>query len=273
MISLEASLRRLKSRIFLWHGRRPYARGYGSYARTKLQECLNRGFPPEGPPLEGWGLWLDERVVEYPWFFSRLPRTPGKLLDAGSVLNHGHILSHEKLANKTIFISTLAPESQNFCDRGVSYVYEDLRDSCYREGYFDWIVSISTLEHVGMNNALLYTSDSSKNESDPESYLKAVSELHRILKTGGVLYITLPFGRAHSHGWLQIFDGDMIQKLLKLFRPTTSQETYFRYTNAGWHSASADECRNARYFDPSKAGTVTTDFAAAEAVVCLELVK
>lgn len=272
MINLEASLSRLKSHIFLAYGRRPYARGYGSYVRTKLREYVGRGFQNRDLP-EGWGLWLDERVVEYPWFFSRLPRRPGKLLDAGSVLNHGHILSHPVLANKTIFISTLAPESENYCTRGISYVYEDLRESCYRDGYFDWIVSISTLEHVGMNNTLLYTDDSSKNENDPESHLKAVLELHRILKVGGALYITLPFGRARSYGWLQIFDGDMVQKLLKAFRPASSQETYFRYTSAGWNVSSEVECRDARYFDPTKGGIITTDLAAAEAVVCLELIK
>jgi len=271
MISLEASLDGLKSRIFLMHGRRPYARGYGSYVRTRLRDHLNRAFP-DGSLPEAWGLWFDERVVEYPWFFSRLPSGPGKLLDAGSVLNHGPILSHQRLTNKTIFISTLAPESENFCDRGISYVYEDLRESCYRDRYFDWIVSISTLEHVGMNNAI-YTRDRSKNESDPESHLKALSELYRVLKIGGALYLTLPFGRSENHGWLQIFDSDMVQSVINLFRPVSSQETYFRYTSGGWQYSSATACRNARYFDPSKGGTITTDFAAAEAVVCLELVK
>jgi hypothetical protein len=272
MISLKASLHGLKSRMFLMHGRRPYAHGYGAYARTKLEEYLNRSFPDSTLP-QAWGLWMDERAVEYPWVFSRLPRGPGKLLDAGSVLNHGHILSHERLSSKTIFISTLAPEPENYSDRGISYVYEDLRESCYRDGYFDWIVSISTLEHVGMDNTLLYTSDGSKNESDPESHLKVVAELNRILKTGGILYVTLPFGRAQSHGWLQIFDTEMVQKLLDVFQPTSSRQTYFQYSDAGWQISSAAECRNARYFDPSKGGTVPTDLAAAEAVVCLELVK
>jgi SAM-dependent methyltransferase len=271
MINLEASLRGLKSRVFLMHGRRPYAHGYGAYARTKLQEHLNTLFPKDALP-EAWGLWLDERVVEYPWFLSRLSSGPGRLLDAGSVLNHGHILSHRALANKAIFISTLAPESENHCNRGISYVYEDLRECCYRNGYFDWVVSISTLEHVGMNNAF-YTSDKSKNELDPESHLKVVAELHRVLKTGGVLYVTLPFGRPQNLGWLQIFDIGMVRMLVNVFGPASFQETYFRYTNAGWQTSSAADCRDARYFDPSKGGTVPTDLAAAEAVVCLELVK
>jgi hypothetical protein len=272
MISLGANLRRLKSRIFTTHGRRPYARGYLSYRQTQLEKYSYQDLP-EGSLPKGWGLWLDERAVEYPWFFSRLPRTPGRLLDAGSTLNYGYILSHEKLKNKTISIFTLAPETPNYCERGISYIYGDLRESCYREDYFDWIVSISTLEHIGMNNTIFYTSDQCKNESDPESYLQALLELHRILKKNGVLYMTVPFGRAETRGWLQIFDAEMVQKLLSIFNPSALREVYFRYTPAGWQISSSAECRNARYFDPSKRRTIKTDFAAAESVVCLELVK
>ena len=272
MISLESNLQRLKSRIFLKHGHRPYARGYGSYRRIQLQEYLRKGLPQGGLP-EGWGRWLDERVVEYPWFLSRLPPTPGKLLDAGSVLNYDYVLRHERLNNKTISIFTLAPESESYCNRGISYVYGDLREICFRDNYFDWIASISTLEHVGMNNTLFYTNDNSKNECDPESHLQALLELRRILKTDGVLYLSLPFGRAQIRGWLQTFDRDMVQKLLAVFRPASSRELYFRYTPSGWQISSPDECHDAGYFDPSQSTTLRTDFAAAEAVVCLELMK
>lgn len=272
MISLETNLRRLKSRIFAMNGRRPYARGYCSYRRIQLEKYVYRDLP-QGILPGGWGLWLDERTVEYPWFFSRLPRAAGRLLDAGSTLNYEYILSHEKLKNKTISILTLAPEPQNYCERGISYIYGDLRESCYRTEYFDWIVSISTLEHVGMNNTLFYTNDQSKNESDQGSYLQALLELHRILKTNGVLYVTVPFGRAETRGWLQIFDADMVQQLLSAFNPSALREVYFRYTPSGWQISSAAECRDAGYFDPSKGRTIRTDLAAAEAVVCLELVK
>ncbi|PYX33224.1 MAG: hypothetical protein DMG77_00985 [Acidobacteria bacterium] len=271
-IGLQLNLRRLKSRIFVKHGRRPYARGYGSYRQVQLQEHLYKRLP-DGELPEGWGLWLDERVVEYPWFLSRLPPAPGKLLDAGSVLNYDYVLCHERLNNKTISICTLAPESENYCHRGISYVYGDLRESCFRNDYFDWIVSISTLEHVGMNNTLFYTTDSSKNECDPESHLQALLELRRILKAGGLLYLTLPFGSAQIRGWLQTFDSDMVQKVIEVFRPASSREVYFRYTSSGWQISSPEECRDARYFDPSLGKVMRTDFAAAEAVVCLELVK
>jgi len=272
MMSLESNLCRLKSRIFLKHGRKPYARGYVAYRQLQLQQYLDKALPDRELP-EGWGLWLDERVVEYPWFLSRLPQAPGKLLDAGSVLNHDYVLSHRMLSNKTISILTLAPESQCHWHRGISYVYGDLRECCYRDDYFDWIVSISTLEHVGMNNTRFYTTDSSKNECRPDSHLKALLELRRILRVGGTLYLTLPYGRAQNRGWLQIFDADGVARLLDAFRPASLQRAYFRYTQSGWQYSLPDECRDARYFDQTQGENVRTEFAAAEAIVCLELVK
>jgi len=271
-LTFESSLRQLKSRVFISHGRRPYARGYISYRQTELPQYIHREFP-EGVLPDRWGMWLDERVIEYPWFLSRLPDTSGRLLDAGSALNHDCVLSHERLRNKTLSIYTLAPESESYCHRGISYLYGDLRDCCFRDEYFDWIVSISTLEHVGLDNTRHYTKDRSKNECCPESHLQALRELRRVLKSSGILYITLPYGRAGDHGWLQIFDAEKVQKLVDVFRPGSMRESYYRYTSSGWQLSSPEASRDAGYFDISQPPSNTPKFAAAESVVCLELVK
>lgn len=266
------SLRRLKSRVFLSQGRRPYARGYLSYRETHLPQYVLRDFP-QGRLPEHWGMWLDERVIEYPWFLSRIPDAAGRLLDAGSALNHEYVLNHPRLRNKSMTVFTLAPEAESYWRRGISYVYGDLRDCCYRDGYFDWAVSISTLEHVGMDNTRHYTADSSKNECRPESHIDAVLELRRVLKPGGVCYLTLPFGRPENYGWLHIFDEEKIRNLLHAFQPKSAAQLYYRYSNSGWQLSSPEECRGARYFDVSRGAHNNTGFAAAEAVVCLELVK
>lgn len=271
-MGLASSLRQLKSRVFQSQMRQPYARGYGSYRQTQLPHYIQQSFP-EGVLPEAWGMWLDERVIEYPWFLSRLPEGRGRLLDAGSALNHEYILSHPRLSEKIISIYTLAPESESYWQRGVSYIYGDLRDCCFRDTYFDWIVSISTLEHIGMDNTRHYTRDPAKNENCPESHIQAVLELRRVLKPQGVLYVTLPYGRASNRGWLQIFDSEKVRNLEEAFQPRVSFENYYRYTNCGWQRTSAEDCRDAAYFDVSQEQCKTPGFAAAEAVVCLELVK
>ncbi|HWH57141.1 MAG TPA: class I SAM-dependent methyltransferase [Terriglobales bacterium] len=272
MSKLSSSMRRFKSGVFQRYTRRPFGRGYLSYRQTQLPQYVTASLPPDVLP-EGWGLWLDERAVEYPWFFSRLPAAEGRLLDAGSVLNYDFVLSHPKLKNKAVSILTLAPEADCYWRRGISYVYGDIRDCCFRDNYFDWIACISTLEHVGMDNTQFYTADVTKNEHSPESQLQALAELRRVLKPGGVLYLTVPCGRAADHGWLQVFDATRVQMLLDAFRPEACRTQYFRYTSAGWNTASADECSEARYFDSSQQDGSLTELAAAEAVVCLELAK
>jgi SAM-dependent methyltransferase len=255
-------------------GRRPWTRGYGEYRLRELTRVLNRGDFDALHLPSGYGYRLDERIIEYPWLLSRLPRGPGILLDAGSVLNHDFLLSCASVREKRIFISTLAPEPVSFNALGISYVYEDLRASCFRDSYFDWIVSLSTIEHIGMDNTMLYTADAAKHEDDREAYLAAVKEFHRLLKPGGRLYLSMPFGSAKSYGWFQIFEGSMLEKIKRQFEPAQYEETHFRYTPTGWISSSREGSKDATYFDIHTSRKHDADYAAASrAVVCLELVK
>src|SRR5207247_10845900 len=94
----------------------------------------------------GYGVGLDERVIEYPWLFAQEP--VGRVLDAGSTLNHVHLLDRLLPRIDALTITTLVPEQPDFTSRGVSYVYADLRELPFRDGWFDSVVCLSTLEHV-----------------------------------------------------------------------------------------------------------------------------
>src|SRR5690348_3989576 len=148
-----------KAAFFVRNQRRPHGLGYSTYRRLQLESCVRRPMTNLDALPPGYGRWMDERVVEYPWLLSRLPARDGVLLDAGSVLNFDFILAQPVFQNKKLFLCTLAPEEKNFPHRGISYVYEDLRSTCYRDSFFDWVVSLSTLEHIGLDNTRLYTND------------------------------------------------------------------------------------------------------------------
>jgi SAM-dependent methyltransferase len=265
----------VKYAAYVAGGRKPFATGYGVYKERRLSRVLAAGgFDPLGLPA-GYGRRLDERIVEYPWLFSRLPPGPGRLLDAGSALNLNFLLGAPAIRAKRVFILTLAPERRRERMRpSVSYVFGDLRETAFRENWFDWIVCLSTLEHVGMDNARFYTADPTGREADPRAYLAAVAELHRILRPGGTLYVSVPFGRHRDHGWLQVFDDAMVDAVVDVFRPASRGELCFRYERDGWQASSREASRDATYFDYHERRRHDDDYAAAaRAVLCLELVK
>jgi len=266
--------KRIGGLLFLLAGKKPWKPGYLAYREAKITEIIING-DLDGEVLRpGYGHRIDERIIEYPWLFSRIPPCAGKLLDAGSVLNHKFLLEQKVLREKTIVISTLAPEGNCFWKRGISYVYEDLRETYFKDDCFDFVVCLSTIEHIGMDNTLLYTKDISKKEMNPDSYRDAIREFWRILKPHGTLYLSFPYGRYCNHGWFQVFDEEMLDQVINLFTPKSVLERHFRYESDGWHVSSREESKDGTCFDIRQEKTYSADYAAfSRAVVCLEMVK
>jgi SAM-dependent methyltransferase len=236
-----------------------------------------------GDPLpSGYGFRLDARVVEIPWALARLEDGRGRLLDAGSSLNHEFVLKAPVLADKEIIIVSLRPESQCHWRLGISYLYGDLRDLDFRDGLFDTIVCISTIEHVGMDNTMYGGASDSLKRIGRGEFLQAVRELRRVLRQGGLLYMTFPFGQYEDHGWFQQFDSQLTDMLVEAFGPSRFSETMFRYDPDGWRvsdRASCADCRffdvrTSKYFDRNSEIEYPPDYPAGErAVACLELCK
>jgi SAM-dependent methyltransferase len=260
--------------IFVLKGTKPWAWGYHPYKENAIDCVLKHGEFNSDSLLPGYGFRIDERIIEYPWLLSLLPSGSGKLLDAGSVLNNELIISHPLIADKKLFVSTLAPETVCFWEKGVSYVYEDLRETCYRDNFFDWIICLSTLEHIGFDNSFLYTQDKSRKEKDINAYQTALKEFHRILKPGGMLYLSFPFGKYLDHGWFQVFDASMVDNVIDVFSPSAVKEDHFRYEPDGWHVSTREKSKDATCFDINVKKIYDADYAAfSRAVVCLEMIK
>jgi SAM-dependent methyltransferase len=260
--------------IFHFNGKKPWKTGYSVYKKKNIVKHLNNNDFNVNSLKTNYGYRIDERIIEYPWLFSILPSGKGNLLDAGSALNFDFLLNRDKLKTKNIFISTLSPESSFFPKNNISYIYEDLRDSCFKDNFFDYIVSISTIEHIGLDNTYMYTNDETKNENIPDSYIEAIIEFMRILKPNGKLYITVPFGIRKNHGWFQVFDAHMIDVILNTFSPSEAKECYFKYEPNGWTVATRESSKEATCFDINVQKGYDPDFAAfSRAIVCLEITK
>jgi len=261
-------------RAYRKHGSIPWSRGYEEFREHMLAEALHLpafGFP--ALPAQ-WGIGLDERIVEIPWFFSRLKGERARLLDAGSTLNHEICLTHPLMKNRKIHICTLAPEANCFWKQGISYLFEDLRKLPYQDESFDEIACISVLEHVGMDNTRHYTQDSKFKEATPDGAALAIREFYRLLRPGGKLYLTVPFGRAVSHGWLRIFDRFGLEKLLEGFRADRKEISLYRYLPQGWQACPMEEASEAIFFDvhAGKPWSIGQP-ASSGAICCAELSK
>lgn len=262
---------------YLKSKRIPWTIGYSQYKYDFVGELINSDrlscftggkLPPE------YGYRLDERVVEYPWFFSRLKATEQIILDAGSVLNHRQILTANILKGRKLYISTLYYEGCQDIAPSPSYVYGDLRHMCFKDDFFDAICSLSTMEHIGLDNTKFYTPDPVNNENEKYSYLEAVSEIRRVLRPGGTVYLSVPFGIYKNHGWFQVFDNEMLHRLVEVFDPAKLDMSYFRYENDQWNFSSDESCRDGFCYDPCTRNTYEQDFLAfSRCVVCLEMVK
>jgi SAM-dependent methyltransferase len=236
------------------------------------QELLARFRGNESLPAD-YGFRIDERVVEYPWVLARLGTAEGLLLDAGAVLNYDYVLDHPALRSRKIVIYNLSPD--RFISRdNVSYIFGDIRHTILKDESFNEIVCISTLEHVGMDNTMLYSKDKRFDEFRPGDYLDAIKEFKRLLKPGGRFFISVPYGRYENHGWLQQFDGKMVDAVLDTFGPSSHNIAYYKYFPKGWQSVKAEECTECSYFDIHNKPEYEPDYvAAARAVACIEAVK
>jgi len=136
----------------------------------------------------------------------------------------------------------------------------DIRKTKFSENTFDLAICISTLEHIGMDNKIY---GYGKNDNDFGSQLEAMKEIYRILKPGGKLLLTLPFGKFINYGWFIQYDLSSLGHLIinSNFK-SKSIETY--YFKKGWQFCKLRDCNSIKY---------QTAKHMAGAIVCLVLEK
>ncbi|SDN36465.1 methyltransferase domain-containing protein [Afipia sp. GAS231] len=252
--------------------RQPFSPGYQAARVELITSAIDQGLLRGEQTLPaGYGIAMDERVVEYPWVFARLGDV-GKMLDAGSTFNHDFLLRRPPLKGADLTIMTLAPEKRCYWHDGYSYVFGDLRKTMFADRTFDTVVSISTIEHIGLDNAMLYTGKSADAENDEGGFVPAVQEFKRILKPGGNCFISVPFGKRDNLGWYQVFDLAKVNRIVEAFAPASHRIDYFGYRRDGWTRASADELANATVYDVhSGKGWGEDRAASSRAIACLQL--
>lgn len=283
---LDAIKRNLLIRYYIAKGRKPWSLGYVEYRANVISRLIEQRdilklFLNHDRLPEGYGVGIDERCIEYPWVLSRLKEKDIVCLDAGSSLNHEFIFQSNFIKDKKIHVLTLSPEPTRIVDERISYIYGDLRDIPIKDGFYDAIVSISAIEHVGFDNSI-FSDNPDFIEDSHNDYVKVLKELWRTLKIGGELFVTLPFGKYEKFPTFQQYDLELLNKFENQIDVPAAEKAFYRYTSDGWVLSDANSCVDSEYFqycmltkaERMETTQVSVDgAAAARAVVCLKWMK
>jgi SAM-dependent methyltransferase len=219
---------------------------------------FNRNFP--------YGLGKTERVIEIPWALSKY-NGGRRVLEVGCSFaseNPEYIEGLRALNIPELHgIDISSVEAPQFIKKTA-----DIRESGYDTGFFDFILCISTLEHVGKDNAKHYK-PIAELPHDPRSPrpadAEALVEMFRILKPNGKLIVTVPFGKFVDYGWFTHYDSQAISILLQVLPSTKINAEYFKYTQDGWMPCAAAELAQTSYGDNGA--------PAAAGLACFEITK
>ncbi len=213
-----------------------------------------------------YGANKTERVIEIPWALS-------KYNGGRRVLEVGCSFASENPEYIEGLLSINIPELHGIDISSVEapqFIKKtgDIRESGYETGFFDFVLCISTLEHVGKDNTKHYQPVAELGPSLPQASkpdMVALSEMYRILKQGGALIVTVPFGRFVDYGWFTNYDSRAISNLLGAIPFAGINAEYFRYSAEGWMPCDPDELADVAYQDNGA--------PAAAGLACFEITK
>ncbi|MFA5085279.1 MAG: class I SAM-dependent methyltransferase [Candidatus Omnitrophota bacterium] len=164
---------------------------------------------------------LNERIIEIPFTIDALAGMPktGKVLDLGcmeSVL--------------PLFLAGLGFQVTGFDFRQYPYrvpnfkfIQGNILDLPFEKDSFDAVTCVSTIEHIGIG----FYSDP-KDDLSPD--IKGMIGIKRVLKPGGILVLTVPFGKNFINDQQRVYDQRGLDKMLAGF--SVNKIRYFKNTKA-----------------------------------------
>ena len=244
---------------------RIFGLGYNQYKKKKIIQNIN------AKKLNLYcDNYLDERIVEIPWVINKIKkRKNNKILDVGCTLNFDYLLDYFQKNNKIFFIN-IFKEKNSFFSNNISYIQNDICNSFFQENTFDVITCISVLEHIGFDNNIYNFEKKLSNKKkiiNQKLFVSALKEMKRIIKPGGKIFLSFPFGKKQLFLNYQQFDFKVINLINKIFNPRKINLKFFKYENNIWKFSNMNDCRNVQSIRKNKIGI------SAKAVALLEITK
>jgi SAM-dependent methyltransferase len=190
------------------------------------------------PSLVRWRHSVNERIVEVPFVLRSLEEADRRVLDVGCSQS---ILPLE-LAHLGFQVWGIDQRSYPVQHPNFTFVRGDVCRLDFEDSFFDAVVCLSTLEHVGLG----FYGDHQHERGD----LLAIRELRRVLKPGGKLVLTTPFGR-RGEGWQRVYDAAGIAELLSGFK--TERIRYCLNAGDVWQESDESSLRDVDSTDETRA--------------------
>lgn len=146
---------------------------------------------------------VTDRVVEEPWAASQV-RAGERVLDVGSATSRYLRDMPPDCRVYAIDIRPTPPQS------GIGVVLGDLLQAPFKPSSFDAVTCISTIEHIGLD---VYA-------QGPDEFGDEVMMRHlrRLLRPGGRLLVSAPFGRRAVLAWHRVYDWRSFRRLTGGYR-------------------------------------------------------
>jgi SAM-dependent methyltransferase len=170
--------------------------------RPFLKKVYERVALPPAPNFKG------DRDVEYSWAAANLPEGPGKVLDFGC----GYSFVPLFAARRGFSVTALDITEISWLYRhpGLDFIRGDVFKAALPEDYFDIVLNISSIEHVGLGGRY------SVSESSLNGDLLAMPILRKVLKPGGKMILTVPVGMDSVFNPLhRVYGEERLPKLLQ----------------------------------------------------------
>lgn len=150
----------------------------------------------------------DARVIEYPFVLGKLSSmSKGKVLDVGCVARSNYLPA--TLATLGWEVYGIDAREWKFKFPNFNFVQGDVRHSEFKNNFFDCAYAVSTIGNIGLSGRY------GINQDDSEGDVNTIREIFRILKPGGKLLVTLPYGEAYKvvKPWGREYDEQRIKEL------------------------------------------------------------
>lgn len=208
-------------------------------------------------PTGGYGRSTSERCIEVPWALSRYSGER-RVLDVGYAnAEPAHVDGLRGLGIPELVGLDIAPRAV----AGVAGVCADVRRPPFQDGSFDLIYAISVIEHVGRDNTR-YEEGIAGRSQIGDGDIAAIEALACLLRPGGRLLLTVPYGRGQDLGWMIQYDAERLDRLVRSSGLHLAGVEHYHY-DGGWGGPVAPEALSAERY--------RSDEHSASAVACVTL--